>query len=70
MPSSLSLPCPDDLDLHLPEPDAPLLSHADANVSWHQCMAETAERTRLYLLQHDDPLERLQSKVAEFFVLD
>ena len=61
-------PVSDAFDLHLPEPTAPLLPHADTPVSWHQCMAETAERTRIYLRDHDDPAERLASKVSEPFV--
>lgn len=65
-PDTSSLP--EHLKLDLPYPTEPLRAPKYVRISWQQCMEETAERTRIYLRDHYDPMERLLNKVYEPFV--
>ena len=55
-------------DLNLPTPETALREPAPATISWLAFMAETADRTRLYLIKFDDREQRTRSRNSAEFV--
>jgi len=55
-------------DLVFPDMESPLKEHHDS-ISWSQWMDETEDRLHTYLLKHDSPQRRLETKIHKRFVL-
>jgi hypothetical protein len=55
-------------DLNLPSPETALRDPAPATISWQAFMAETADRTRFYLVEFDDREQRARSRNDAEFV--
>ncbi|MCF6312883.1 MAG: hypothetical protein L3J39_10580 [Verrucomicrobiales bacterium] len=58
-----------DLELHFPDPEAPLKEPQTPAPTWEQWMTETADRTRFYLTQEYSQEQRKRNPAEKRFVL-